>query len=120
MSSNSIRNTQHSYSDWIARLKCFGYKCYWCEKPLTEVTACKDHLQPISRGGTDQISNVVPACFPCNQRKGIRNEAEFRAQIAGACAKKSTSIALLEEEKRDADLVSREIARTSWAWRNPR
>ena len=29
-----------------------------------------DHVIPISRGGTDDISNLKTACFKCNRGKG--------------------------------------------------
>jgi 5-methylcytosine-specific restriction endonuclease McrA len=36
-----------------------------------------DHRVPKSRGGTDGLSNLVFACFTCNQRKRDRPEADF-------------------------------------------
>jgi hypothetical protein len=38
-----------------------------------------DHRIPLSRGGRHEIDNVIPACKPCNSRKHIRTEDEFRA-----------------------------------------
>ena len=38
-----------------------------------------DHRVPTSRGGTDGLSNLVFACFACNQRKKDRAEADFLA-----------------------------------------
>jgi 5-methylcytosine-specific restriction endonuclease McrA len=32
--------------------------------------ATLDHVVPRSKGGTDDESNLVVACYPCNQRKG--------------------------------------------------
>lgn len=50
--------------------------CVYCAAPATTV----DHDVPITRGGTDERSNLVPACWPCNSRKGTLTGAEFRAQ----------------------------------------
>ena len=33
---------------------------------VTEV----DHVIPVAKGGTDDPSNLVPACGPCNRAKG--------------------------------------------------
>lgn len=32
----------------------------------------REHVEPISRGGTDTPDNTVWACFPCNRDKGNR------------------------------------------------
>jgi len=41
--------------------------CYWCFAPLTDYHL--DHITPISRGGTDLISNLCLACVKCNLQK---------------------------------------------------
>jgi hypothetical protein len=30
---------------------------------------CVDHVKPQTRGGSDEIQNLVPACFSCNRTK---------------------------------------------------
>lgn len=40
--------------------------CYWCGNPATEA----DHIIEHDRGGTDTTDNLVPACKPCNARRG--------------------------------------------------
>ena len=34
-----------------------------------------DHVEPLSDGGANDISNLVPACFTCNRRKGRRRKS---------------------------------------------
>ena len=41
-----------------------------------------DHRVPLSRGGTNSIDNILPACRSCNGRKHAMTEAEFRALLA--------------------------------------
>lgn len=36
-----------------------------------------DHVVPVSRGGGDDVGNLVLACVPCNKAKGARTAAEF-------------------------------------------
>jgi hypothetical protein len=46
------------------------YKCCYCEIPLDRYSFTKEHLVPVSRGGTDRVSNLRAACEDCNQEKG--------------------------------------------------
>jgi len=43
-----------------------GRRCRYCGKWANTV----DHVVPRARGGTDQPSNLVAACWPCNRDKG--------------------------------------------------
>lgn len=51
------------------RIEYFGWHCVYCKKHLEERTVTLDHQIPISRGGTDWPSNLVPACKSCNSSK---------------------------------------------------
>lgn len=53
-------------------------RCYYCETPLTLLSMTIDHLTPKSRGGTSEMDNLMPACQPCNHRKGDMTLTEFR------------------------------------------
>ena len=50
-----------------------GYRCQYCGRPGTELklreSLTRDHVVPMSRGGTNEWTNVVTACSPCNTRK---------------------------------------------------
>ena len=37
-----------------------------------------DHMWPVSRGGTNELENLQLLCIPCNMRKGIQTDDEFR------------------------------------------
>ncbi len=57
------------------RLKVFerdSYKCKYCGKQLTRFSATLDHVQPVSRGGTNALDNLVTACLHCNSSRGNR------------------------------------------------
>lgn len=46
-----------------------GSRCIWCDKPV-DADASLDHILPRVRGGTNQASNLVTACIPCNAARG--------------------------------------------------
>lgn len=57
---------QFTLQDWLACVSAFGYSCAYCgvRGPLTQ-----EHVEPISRGGLHDRSNIVPACGSCNSQK---------------------------------------------------
>jgi 5-methylcytosine-specific restriction endonuclease McrA len=62
----------YTSQDATAKMKEFGDRCCYCQKPLQLKTLCLDHFHPILKGGPDVISNIVPACRSCNSSKGAR------------------------------------------------
>lgn len=50
-------------------------KCYWCGKKLEKYHI--DHIVPVSRGGSNEPSNVVLACPTCNHRKSSKLPHEW-------------------------------------------
>ncbi len=57
------------------------YRCQYCGRPAIELKPreglTRDHLVPLSRGGTNDWTNVVTACGPCNTRKANRLPEEI-------------------------------------------
>ena len=57
------------------------YRCQYCGRHVLELkpreALTRDHLLPLSRGGTNEWSNVVTACSPCNTRKGNHLPSEI-------------------------------------------
>ena len=51
-----------------------GGVCVYCESPDHPTI---DHVVPRSRGGTDELSNLVLACRRCNSAKGARTPQEW-------------------------------------------
>lgn len=66
-------------TEWLGLVEFWGGRCAYCgEQGPLEV----DHRTPLSRGGTNLISNILPACRRCNAKKRNMTEAEFRARLA--------------------------------------
>lgn len=51
--------------------------CYYCGKLCIEDKTI-DHKHPVSRGGTNDIDNLVVACRSCNCSKNDKTEEEYR------------------------------------------
>lgn len=58
-------------AEWREVLTDFNNACAYCL--TTGVPLQQEHMQPISKGGDHTRSNIVPACGPCNMRKGTRS-----------------------------------------------
>jgi HNH endonuclease len=56
--------------------------CWYCGKkmnPWNDFTI--EHMDPSSRGGCDDLGNLVPACQSCNSRKHRKTVEEYRAYL---------------------------------------
>lgn len=61
--------------EWTAILGAYNYRCAYCGRQGVELT--QDHVIPVSRGGADSQSNVVPACRSCNCQKSDKTPEEW-------------------------------------------
>ena len=46
-----------------------SFKCQYCGKSAPDVVLEVDHIIPVSKGGDNDISNLITACFDCNRGK---------------------------------------------------
>jgi 5-methylcytosine-specific restriction endonuclease McrA len=56
-------------------LEKWGRSCAYCD--AENVPLNLDHVVPRVSNGSNRPSNLVPACVPCNQRKGAQSLATF-------------------------------------------
>ncbi|MDR1393450.1 MAG: HNH endonuclease [Bifidobacteriaceae bacterium] len=69
----------HSRRAWLQVADRYGTVCHICRKPIdlsatpkTPWAKSVDHLIPRKYGGGNHISNLRPAHFGCNSRRGAR------------------------------------------------
>lgn len=60
---------EHTHDEWTALLERTGNQCLKCFRKPPEVKLSKDHIIPLSKGGTNDISNIQPLCVSCNSAK---------------------------------------------------
>lgn len=53
----------------IAILERDGYRCVYCGRTSADVELQVDHVTPRATGGSDDATNLVAACFDCNNGK---------------------------------------------------
>lgn len=62
--------------------KCNGH-CGYCGAKIDYKDMQIDHMEPLRRGGADDLSNMLPACRSCNHYKATLTVEEFRGYLAG-------------------------------------
>ena len=63
-----------SHQEWKEAMLFFGGECCYCGcTPKRNQRLTRDHLLPISKGGTTTQDNIVPACSSCNSSKGAED-----------------------------------------------
>jgi len=74
----AARGTHFTFAEWEELLRHHAGHCAYCGS--TERIEA-DHRIPLYRGGSNEISNILPACRRCNRRKHRKTEEELRALL---------------------------------------
>ena len=53
---------------WKEMQEVYNHRCAYCEK-RAKGHLTKDHITPLSQGGSHTASNIIPSCRPCNLKK---------------------------------------------------
>lgn len=64
-----IKRTPISKTVRFEVFKRDGFQCGYCGKSPPEVCLEVDHVDPKSKGGVDDINNLITSCFDCNRGK---------------------------------------------------
>lgn len=68
---------KHTLKQWEELKRKCGYKCQHCGRSESVVALTRDHIVPIARGGSNDISNIQPLCKTCNSKKNKKLESEL-------------------------------------------
>lgn len=82
---------RRSSDDILLLIASSGCKCLYCSVELTIIypspaSLTIDHIVPRCRGGSHDLSNLVPCCDACNHAKGCQCHLNFCVDLDGfAC-----------------------------------
>lgn len=68
----------HTLAEWRALKARYDHRCLCCGKSEPEIVLTEDHVIPVSKGGSNDISNIQPLCLACNCSKGNRHVTDYR------------------------------------------
>ena len=72
----------HSIEDWQKMKITFHNTCPACWRSEPDIELTKDHIVPLTKGGTDYIENIQPLCRSCNSRKNAYSSDDYREYFA--------------------------------------
>lgn len=88
-----------------------NFQCRYCGGAAPDVALTVDHVIPVALGGTDEASNLVSACQPCNSGKSAtppdaplvedvsRRALDWAAAMEYAAAERRSNRGLREDAK---------------------
>ena len=68
----------HTEAQWEVLKTQYDWTCLRCGKREPAITLTRDHVVPLTQGGSDWIDNIQPLCFSCNSSKNART-IDYRA-----------------------------------------
>lgn len=60
----------------------YDHVCLACGRSEPEIQLTPDHVIPLSRGGSNEISNIQPLCLECNLSKATKT-IDYREMVEG-------------------------------------
>lgn len=88
-----------------------NYTCRYCGAKAPDVPLRVDHVIPEALGGTDEPSNLVTACEPCNSGKSsIAPDSPIVADVAADALRWARVIELVAQDREEQRAWGREIA----------
>jgi 5-methylcytosine-specific restriction endonuclease McrA len=63
----------HTEEEWQALKAFYNFKCLRCGKQEPDIKLTRDHVLPLTQGGSDSIDNVQPLCARCNSKKNNKH-----------------------------------------------
>jgi hypothetical protein len=76
------------------------FTCHYCGGKAPDVVLHVDHIHPVSKGGTNEIMNLLTSCFNCNMGKGAKPLSD-----SSAIEKQRKQLELMQERREQIELM---------------
>jgi 5-methylcytosine-specific restriction endonuclease McrA len=76
-----------THDEWLALCEKYSHACLRCTKHK-KLTA--DHVVPLSKGGSNDITNIQPLCRTCNLQKATKS-TDYRLKENSECLQSAMS-----------------------------
>lgn len=73
--------------EWLAKRNATNGRCPFCESQVGVEKMTIDHILPLSKGGSNSISNIRALCRNCNSGRGNRGYSYFMDKKTGKTLK---------------------------------
>lgn len=76
------------------------FACNYCGKQAPNVVLEIDHIEPVSKGGTNEILNLITSCYDCN-----RGKSNIKIDDDSAISKQRTQLEILQDRREQIELM---------------
>lgn len=77
-----------------------SFSCQYCGASAPEVLLHVDHIKPVSKGGTNRITNLITACLACNSGKGDRELSD-----ASVVSRQKAQLDSLQDRREQIEMI---------------
>lgn len=63
----------HTEEEWQQLKAFYKFTCLRCGKQEPKIKLTRDHVIPLTQGGSDSIDNIQPLCAQCNSKKNYKH-----------------------------------------------
>lgn len=74
----------HTKDEWLNLVSLCNNRCLRCGIHGSYKELERDHIVPITKGGSNYISNIQPLCGRCNKSKSNRSSTDYRPSLVQA------------------------------------